>query len=42
VLVAVTGRGTEEDRRRSLGAGFDLHLTKPVSYEAVEQALVRL
>jgi len=42
VLVAVTGRGTEEDRRRSLRAGFDLHLTKPVSYEAVEQALVRL
>jgi signal transduction histidine kinase len=42
VLVAVTGRGTDDDRRRSLGAGFDIHLTKPVSYEAVEQALVRL
>jgi two-component system, sensor histidine kinase len=42
VLVAVTGRGTEEDKRRSLGAGFDIHLTKPISYEAVEEALVRL
>jgi two-component system, sensor histidine kinase len=42
VLVAVTGRGTDEDRRRSLGAGFDIHLTKPISYEAVKQALVRL
>lgn len=42
VLVAVTGRGTDEDKRRSLGAGFDLHLTKPISYDAVKQALVRL
>ncbi len=42
VLVAVTGRGSDEDKRRSLGAGFDLHLTKPISYEAVQQALVRL
>ncbi|MEO8153890.1 MAG: ATP-binding protein [Rhizobacter sp.] len=42
VLVAVTGRGTDEDKRRSLGAGFDLHLTKPISYEAVEKALVRI
>jgi CheY-like chemotaxis protein len=29
-LVAVTGYGSEEDRRRSREAGFDLHLTKPV------------
>jgi len=42
VLVAVTGRGTAEDRQRSLGAGFDMHLTKPISYEAVQQALTRL
>jgi signal transduction histidine kinase/ActR/RegA family two-component response regulator len=29
-LIAVTGYGRDEDRRRSLEAGFDLHLTKPV------------
>lgn len=29
-LVALTGYGQEEDRRRSEEAGFDLHLTKPV------------
>jgi PAS domain S-box-containing protein len=31
VLVALTGYGNEEDRRKSLQAGFDHHLTKPTS-----------
>jgi PAS domain S-box-containing protein len=31
VLVAVTGWGQEEDRRRAVEAGFDEHLTKPVN-----------
>jgi signal transduction histidine kinase len=30
VLVALTGWGSEEDRRRSADAGFDFHLVKPV------------
>jgi PAS domain S-box-containing protein len=30
-LIALTGYGREEDRARVLEAGFDLHLTKPVS-----------
>ena len=30
VMVAITGWGQEEDRRRSAEAGFDLHLVKPV------------
>jgi CheY-like chemotaxis protein len=30
VLVAVTGWGQQEDRRRSAQAGFDHHLVKPV------------
>ena len=30
-LVALTGYGRDEDRTRALEAGFDLHLTKPVS-----------
>jgi CheY-like chemotaxis protein len=29
-LVAVTGYGQQEDRRRALAAGFDEHVTKPV------------
>jgi PAS domain S-box-containing protein len=30
LLIAVTGWGTEEDRRLALEAGFDLHLVKPI------------
>ena len=30
VIVALTGYGQEDDRRRSIEAGFDFHLTKPV------------
>ena len=41
LLVAVTGFGTAEDRRRSAEAGFDTHLTKPVSPEALRQVLLR-
>jgi PAS domain S-box-containing protein len=39
LLVALTGWGQEEDRRRSRAAGFDHHLVKPVSSEAL-QALI--
>jgi CheY-like chemotaxis protein len=35
VLVAVTGWGQEEDRRRTAEAGFDGHLVKPVDFGAV-------
>ena len=35
VLVAVTGWGTEEDKRQSRKAGFDIHLTKPVHAAAL-------
>ncbi|MEO6462672.1 MAG: ATP-binding protein [Candidatus Eisenbacteria bacterium] len=34
-LVALTGWGQTEDRRRALAAGFDDHLTKPVHAEAL-------
>ena len=30
VLIALTGWGQDEDRRRALSAGFDHHLTKPM------------
>ena len=39
-LIAVTGYGRDEDRRRSKEAGFDLHLTKPLD-PAQLQALLR-
>ena len=37
-IVAVTGWGQEADRRRSLEAGFDLHLVKPVEVADLAQA----
>jgi PAS domain S-box-containing protein len=39
VLVAVTGWGQPEDRRRSSEAGFDHHLVKPVEPSALEKLL---
>lgn len=39
VLVAMTGWGQEEDRRRSIEAGFDLHLVKPVDLAELERLL---
>jgi CheY-like chemotaxis protein len=38
-LVALTGYGQEEDRRRSREAGFDEHLTKPVSLARLREVL---
>ena len=35
VLIALTGWGQDEDRRRSQEAGFDGHLVKPVNYPAL-------
>jgi CheY-like chemotaxis protein len=37
--IALSGFGMEEDLRRSREAGFRLHLTKPVSFDRVEQAI---
>ncbi len=41
LLVAVTGYGQDEDRRRSEQAGFDEHLTKPVSAESLLGTIAR-
>jgi CheY-like chemotaxis protein len=38
-LIALTGRGQEEDKLRARAAGFDHHLTKPVSPEALQELL---
>ncbi|MBV8144355.1 MAG: PAS domain S-box protein [Gammaproteobacteria bacterium] len=42
VLVAVTGWGQEQDRKRAVAAGFDQHLVKPISAETVEMLLQSL
>jgi len=39
LLIALTGYGLTEDRRRTAEAGFDLHLVKPVDYEKLNEAL---
>lgn len=39
-LIALTGYGQDEDRRRAAEAGFDAHLTKPVTPELLERAIV--
>ncbi|WP_245844802.1 response regulator [Noviherbaspirillum humi] len=38
-LIALTGYGLEEDRIRSIEAGFDLHLVKPVDHERLLKAI---
>ena len=40
-LVALTGWGQSEDRRRSRAAGFDVHLVKPVATEQLVEVLER-
>lgn len=42
VLVALTGWGQDEDRRRSEEAGFDAHMVKPIDEASVEQLLARI
>ena len=40
-LVALTGYGRDEDRRRALEAGFDLHITKPVDLSTLESLVAK-
>lgn len=42
LLVALTGWGQDEDRRRSHEAGFDHHLVKPVAPVEIEKLLARV
>jgi two-component system CheB/CheR fusion protein len=39
MLIALTGWGQEEDRRRTREAGFDHHLVKPVELDALQGVL---
>jgi CheY-like chemotaxis protein len=40
-MIAVSGYGQEEDKRRSFEAGFDMHLTKPADLKKLRQLLSR-
>jgi PAS domain S-box-containing protein len=42
VLVALTGYGQEKDRQKAIEAGFDYHLIKPVSLDALQDFLASL
>ena len=39
VMIAITGWGQDEDRRKSREAGFDFHLVKPVDPQALMKML---
>jgi CheY-like chemotaxis protein len=41
-LIAVTGWGQEDDKRRAHAAGFDHHLTKPIDPEQLEHLFTPL
>jgi two-component system CheB/CheR fusion protein len=40
-LIALSGYGQEDDRRRTSAAGFDEHLVKPVVFAVLSAALKR-
>ncbi|QVL29940.1 PAS domain S-box protein [Telmatocola sphagniphila] len=41
-LIALTGWGQEDDKKRADAAGFNYHFTKPVSMEALRKLLSRI
>ncbi len=42
IIIALTGWGQDEDKRRSQEAGFDHHLVKPVDVSALEKLIAGL
>jgi two-component system CheB/CheR fusion protein len=40
-LVALTGYALPDDQRRATEAGFDAHVIKPASIDAMEEVLAR-
>src|SRR5262245_37843759 len=42
ILVAVTGWTREEDKRKAYECGFDLHVAKPMTNEALKELLALL
>ena len=42
VIVALSGWGQEDDRRKSKAAGFDAHLVKPVDFDTLAALLATM
>jgi CheY-like chemotaxis protein len=42
ILIALTGWGQNEDRRKTEAAGFDRHIVKPVTLSQLETILADL
>jgi CheY-like chemotaxis protein len=42
ILVALTGWGHEEDRKKTRAAGFDRHLVKPLDPDDIARLLAEL
>ena len=42
VLIALTGYGQPDDRRRAVESGFDAHVTKPVDIDELQHLFARL
>jgi len=40
--LALTALATDDDRQRSLAAGFQMHLTKPVDIDRLSEAVAEL
>jgi PAS domain S-box-containing protein len=40
--IAISGLGQEEDLRRSREAGFEMHLTKPINFPTLKEAILRM
>ena len=40
--IALSGLGMDEDVRRSLNAGFDHHLTKPINFQELQSILEKV
>lgn len=41
LLIALTGYGLPQDRQRSLDAGFNAHVTKPIDFEALSRVIAQ-
>jgi CheY-like chemotaxis protein len=39
LLIALTGYGREEDRRRALESGFDYHIVKPIDPDMLQRLI---
>lgn len=42
ILVALTGWGTDDDKRKARDAGFDRHLTKPIDSRVLDQVVAEI